>query len=60
MGAFDDIDLERTDVWTATPKGPGYRGWIAGVVVATLLVAAGLTWWMRRRRRNGWPIRSPR
>lgn len=49
MGAFDDMDLERTEVWTAPSKGPGYRRWIVGVVVATLLVAAGLTWWMRTR-----------
>lgn len=49
MGAFDDIDLERTERWGNPRPRPGHRRTIVAGVVAIALVVAALAWWMRTR-----------
>ena len=49
MGAFDDINLERTELWNTPPPRSGrLRAIIAGVIVIGL-IGAGLAWWIRTR-----------
>ncbi len=49
MGAFDDINLERTELWNTPPPRSGrLRAIIAGVI-AIGLIGAGLAWWIRTR-----------
>lgn len=50
MGRFDDIDLDRPDVWQELPPDTGGRriGLIAAAV-AVVLVAAAAAWWFRSR-----------
>lgn len=47
MGTFDDIDLERTELWSARPPRPHQRRAIVAGVVVIVLAIAGLAWWMR-------------
>lgn len=54
MGPFDDIDLERTESWSASPPRASRRGLIAGAGLAIVLAGAGLAWWML-----GQPAPSP-
>jgi Protein of unknown function (DUF3014) len=49
MGAFDDINLERTELWNTPPPRTGRLRAIVAGVIAIALVVAGLTWWMRTR-----------
>lgn len=48
MGTFDDINLERTEVWEPPPR-PGTRRAALIGVIALVLVAGGIVWWMRTR-----------
>ena len=49
MGAFDDINLERTELWSTPPPRTGRLRAIVAGVIAIALVVAGLAWWMRTR-----------
>lgn len=49
MGTFDDVDLERTELWAAPPPRSGRRRAALVGVVALVLAAVGLAWWMRAR-----------
>jgi hypothetical protein len=49
MGTFDDVDLERTELWVAPPPRSGRRRAALVGVVALVLAAVGLAWWMRAR-----------
>ena len=49
MGAFDDINLERTELWSTPPPRTGRLRVIVAGVVAIGLAVAGLAWWMRTR-----------
>jgi Protein of unknown function (DUF3014) len=49
MGAFDDINLERTELWGSPPPRTGRLRAIVATVIAIVLVVAGLVWWMRTR-----------
>lgn len=49
MGTFDDINLERADVWAPPPSRSGARRAALIGAVALALLAAGLAWWVRTR-----------
>jgi len=49
MGTFDDINLERTELWTTPPPRPGHRRAIVAGVIAIAVVAAAIAWWMGAR-----------
>ena len=49
MGAFDDINLERTELWSNPPPRSGRLRTIIAGVIAIGLVVAGLAWWIRTR-----------
>ena len=49
MGTFDDIDLERTDPWSAPPQRPSQRAAIVGGVIAIVVAVGGLAWWLLAR-----------
>jgi len=49
MGTFDDINLERTEVWDAPPPRQGYRRVVIAGAVVLLVLAGGFAWWMRTR-----------
>jgi Protein of unknown function (DUF3014) len=49
MGTFDDIDLERTNSWSARPQRPSQRRAIVGGVIAIVLAAGGIAWWQLAR-----------
>jgi hypothetical protein len=54
MGDIDDLDLERTDLWTTPPpRHDGQRRAIVAGVAVLVLVLAGLAWWMRARQAPG-------
>jgi hypothetical protein len=49
MGAFDDINLERTELWSTPPPRTAVCARIVAGVIALAVVVAGLAWWMRTR-----------
>jgi hypothetical protein len=50
MGRFDDIDLDRQEVWQELqPDTNGRRIGVIAAVIAVALVAAGATWWFKMR-----------
>ena len=49
MGTFDDINLERTEVWDAPPPRQGYRRVVIAGAVVLLVLAGSFGWWMRTR-----------
>jgi len=54
MGTFDDINLERTEVWDAPPPRHSYRRVVIAAAIVLLVMAGGFIWWMRTR-----PVPSP-
>lgn len=49
MGPFDDIDLERTESWSAPPPRASRRATIAAAAIAVVLMGAAVAWWMLGR-----------
>jgi hypothetical protein len=49
MGAFDDVNLDRSEGWTAPPPGRHRPGVV--LAIALLVIAAGAAgWWLTRER----------
>jgi len=49
MGSFDDMNLERTELWRAPSPPSAYRRALIAAVIAIALIAAGAAWWLRTR-----------
>ncbi len=49
MGTFDDLNLERTELWRTPSPPPAHRRVIVAGVIVIALVVAGVAWWLRTR-----------
>ena len=49
MGTFDDMNLERTELWRAPSPPPAHRRALVVALIAIALIGAGAAWWLRTR-----------